>query len=100
MKILSFELSMPGRGSWNGRWSGEDKFYAVVEKFGTLKSEAIASVILSKQPYFYRWNDGWSARIDVREVDKGQALRIKKRSCGFAGYEWMVVSIIEHGVIY
>lgn len=25
--ILSFTLSMPGRSSWNGRWSGETRRY-------------------------------------------------------------------------
>lgn len=99
MKLV-FELSMPGRGSWNGLWSGEDNLYAVVEKLSTLKRIARASKILESQPYFYRWNDGWTARINVRSVEAAEASSIKRRSKGFCGYEWMIVSIIEHGKIY
>ena len=31
-KIVLFTLSMPGRNSWNGRWSGEGKKYNIVRK--------------------------------------------------------------------
>ena len=27
--IVCFELSMPNVGSWNGKWSGEDRRYII-----------------------------------------------------------------------
>ena len=26
--MIIFELTMPNCGSWNGKWSGEERFYA------------------------------------------------------------------------
>lgn len=99
MKLV-FELSMPGRSSWNGRWSGENNLYAVVENFTTNKRKSKASQILESQPYFYRWDDGWAARINVRAVESKESASIKRRSKGFCGYEWMIRSILDHGAIY
>ncbi len=96
---LAFILSMPGVGSWNGKWSGESTLYAVVEDFKTLKRLAKASAVLERRPYFYRWDDGWCARIDVRQVDNAEARKLKQESKGFCGYEWMIVSILERGKI-
>ena len=30
--MVVFELTMPGVGSWNGRWSGEGRYYAILKK--------------------------------------------------------------------
>ena len=32
--ILSFELSMPNIGSWNGKWTGSERVYAIIKNFG------------------------------------------------------------------
>lgn len=90
--LISFELSMPNVGSWNGKWSGESKVYAIVKNF-------------RKPPfklglYSYNFGDGWRASIAVREVDKRTAAMLRKKSAGFCGYEWMVDSIIADGDIY
>jgi hypothetical protein len=34
---LLFTLSMPNRGSWNGRWSGENNFYGLFKTLELLK---------------------------------------------------------------
>lgn len=39
--ILSFELSMPNRGSWNGQWTGQGRAYIKTRFIGKTK-EAIA----------------------------------------------------------
>ena len=87
---------MPNRGSWNGRWSGENNLYVVVESF----SQKAADKILSQPSYYYRWDDGWGASIKVKAVDGVEARRLKKLSRGFCGYEWMLKSIFLYGAIY
>ena len=95
--ILCFELSMPGRGSWNGRWSGSDNLYAKVVNMGRSKKSAEkARKILEEGSFGYHWNDGWSASVNVREVDGNESRRIRRKTNGFCGYDWMVRSIIRN----
>jgi hypothetical protein len=91
---ISFELSMPGRNSWNGRWSGESTVYAIVYSFRKMPTTFKLGY------YSYDFGDGWRAAVTVREVDKPTAKMLKKRSKGFCGYDWMVDSIISDGAIY
>ena len=93
MTRVKFTLSMPGRGSWDGKWSGEARAYFVVR---TLNDEDAARV-LTQTGYGYSWRDGWSASVAVAAVAKGE--RVGK-SDGFNGYDWMIDSIIKHGRIY
>lgn len=100
MKIC-FELSMPNRGSWNGRWSGEGDLYAKIVNFSKAKiSQEKAQKILSEDSYYHRWDDGWGASISVREVDSKESVKIKRKSKGFCGYDWMINNIISHGSCY
>jgi hypothetical protein len=86
--ILSFELSMPGRASWNGKWSGEHQCWAIVKSYRGKEVEEKMKNILEAQPYSYRWEDGWAASVAVRKVNAKEAQRIRKKSAGFAGYDW------------
>ena len=97
---LVFILSMPGRASWNGRWSGEDNLYAIVKSFTGKKGKEKAEKILEIPHYSYGWSDGWRAAIQVSQVDSAAAKRYRKNSKGFCGYDWMVESIVKHGAIY
>lgn len=94
--ILAFELSMPNKGSWNGRWSGEDKRYIITRKFSAKESQK-ANEILKQGYYHYSWGDGWGAGIDVTLVDAREAAKLRKKSAGFCGYDWMVDTIIDYG---
>lgn len=95
---LCFTLTMPNRGSWNGRWSGEDDLYARILILSDSKAgKAKAESILSKAPFYHRWSDGWGASIDVKLVDGKEARRIKSKSKGFSGYDWMIDNIQWHG---
>ena len=29
--LIAFVLTMPGKGSWNGKWTGEGNLYAIVK---------------------------------------------------------------------
>ena len=98
--MICFELFMPGRNSWNGRWSGEDRVYARIVNLGrTKKARVKGEAIIQGGAYSYAWSDGWCARVVVREVDAAEANRIRKRSAGFCGYDWMIDSIRYHGEI-
>lgn len=96
---IAFTLSMPGSPSWNGKWSGEGKLYAIVKKFTGARGADKAKSILANCYYSYSWSDGWRAGIDAKMVDGKTAGQFRKRSCGFCGYDWMVDSILVDGVI-
>jgi hypothetical protein len=101
--LISFELTMPNVGSWNGKWTGSDRKYYVVKN--------VSKRYLEKQDYFkpllengndswyYNFGDGWGASVSVELVDSKTASKRRKLSKGFCGYEWMIQSIIYYGAI-
>ena len=92
---LTFILSMPGCGSWNGKWSGAGRLYAVTRTIGDRR----AKQLLASQPFSYSWPDRWRASVEVKQI-AGAALRqVKKQSSGFGGYDWMINSILLRGKI-
>ena len=91
--MIAFYLSFPYVGSWDGKWSGEGKLYACVYRNADVPKECVG------KSHSYRWDDGWEACVDVRQVDNKEANRIRKKSVGFYGYDWMIVSIIRFGEI-
>jgi hypothetical protein len=97
--ILAFRLSMPNCASWNGKWSGEGRKYVIVKTFKSKKQIEQAQSIVKTGYYHYSWSDGWGAGIRVSEVDSAQARKLRKESQGFAGYNWMVDSIMQYGKI-
>lgn len=98
MKTLSFELTMPNRGSWNGGWSGATKKYFITK----IVADKIAKRILEANNYnnfYYSFGDGWGANVHVEIVDSKEAAKRRKISSGFWGYNWMVTSIILYNQI-
>lgn len=93
--LLSFTLSMPSNNSWNGKWSGERNLYARVVNVGN----PTAKEIVEKGYFRYDFGDGWSAGVSVKQVDGKEARRIRKKSRGFCGYDWMIESIRSKGRI-
>ena len=94
--LLSFALSMPNCGSWDGKWIGADRNYVKVRNLGRGKANGVrAAEILEKGYFHYSFGDGWSAGVTVREAGPNQAARIRKKSDGFCGYDWMIDSIIS-----
>lgn len=90
---------MPNVKSWNGRWSGDGKLFARVKSFGGKKATETAVNILKKGYFRYDFGDGWSAGVGVKKIDKTEAARIRRKSVGFSGYDWMIESIILRGEI-
>lgn len=92
--MLLFKLSMPNRGSWNGSWSGEDNYYAVIRK---VKSDRDITSLLGS--HYYAWPDGWGAEVTVSIINSKEAVKVRKKSRGFYGYDWMVDSLLNYGKI-
>lgn len=97
--IISYELSMPGVASWDGKWSGGDNKYYIIKSDGRRKPTEAMQKILDKGYFLYRWKDGWSASVTVEHIDAAEARKRRKISQGFCSYDWMVDSIIEYGEI-
>lgn len=93
--ILCFSLSMPNRGSWNGRWSGENDIHVITKS--DLSAEKCQE--LDGKDFFYRWDDGWTACVSCKLMAAREAARLEKRNAGFCGYDWMVRSIVQYGEI-
>jgi len=91
---------MPGVSSWNGKWSGEGRLYAKVVNFGnSKKATEKAQGILDRGYYSHSFGDGWTAGISVARVTPQEARKIRAKSKGFYGYDWMVDSIRFDGEI-
>ena len=88
--MIIFTLSMPNRGSWNNKWSGDGKVYARIRH-----NKAVPPEIVGKD-FYYTWPDGWTACVSVEKVDAKEADKIMKKSVGFYGYDWMIDSIIKN----
>ena len=97
--ILEFKLSMPNVGSWNGKWSCEGEYFAKIITFRTKDRIKRAKKILEKGSYFYDFKDGWGACVSIRQVDSKEASKLRRKSKGFRGYDWMIDSIIKNDYI-
>lgn len=95
MKTLIFQLSMPGCASWDGKWSGAGRCYAVKRRVSATKADS-----LTGRSFSYNFGDGWRASVSAQTADAKTSREIMKRSQGFCGYEWMINSIMSDGAIY
>jgi hypothetical protein len=95
--MLAFFLSMPSNNAWNGKWTGEGKPYVMVRANPTKNAPVKLSDI--KDYYSYAFGDGWVAAIQVKQVDGNKAKKLRRKSAGFYGYNWMVDSILKKNKI-
>lgn len=93
--LVGFYLSMPTAASWNGKWSGEGRLFARVYSY---RNPAVVQALVNRS-YYYRWSDGWCACVEMKEIDRKEANRIRRKSQGFSGYDWMIDSILARGKI-
>lgn len=105
MIILCFQLTMPRCNSWNGRWSDEERPHTKVLRF-THSSRFTSRLIdfrlehhITDCHYDYEFGDGWTASVRVFDVTDDQASALEKASAGFAGYDWMIDSIVANNKI-
>jgi len=94
--MLVFKLSMPNVGSWNGKWTGEERIYVKSRRDLTKKHTLYGKL---KDNYFYDFGDGWGASVSVEEMPANEATKLMRKSQGFCGYEWMIDSILENNKI-
>ncbi len=92
---LAFVLSMPGNNSWNGRWSGDGKLFAIIKTFTGKKREAKARELIEKRSFGYDFGDGWYARVDVRELKPGESRQIRKNSKGFWSFPYLCQHLVR-----
>lgn len=98
--MIAFELSMPGVGSWNGRWSGEGRAYVKLVSLGrSAVATAREAEIVAGSPFRYDFGDGWAASVSARLVDGAETRSLRRSSAGFCGYDWMVDEIVADGRI-
>ncbi len=95
--ILKFELTMPNRGSWNNRWSGESEGHYRFRVCRT-KKEQERAMELNGKDFWHRWEDGWTACVSCEIIDSKEKNRLQKKNGGFYGYDWMCASIWNNKV--
>jgi len=95
MKRVEFRLSMPGVNTASGTWSGAGKDYLIVK---TLTDKTALNLLGERgvRSWSYAWSDGWVAGVRARILPPGVK---PAKSAGFAGYDWMVSSILAYGEI-
>jgi hypothetical protein len=103
MRTLSFELTMPNRGSWDGKWTGESNRHIIIRKVSDryLNKQDHLKTLLEKgqDSWHYSWRDGWGANVTVKIIDGTETRKLRKISDGFCGYDWMIDSILHYGII-
>ncbi len=95
--IIAFTLSMPSNNSWDGKWSGADRLHVIVKSFRQIPKHDDTPIAPGR--YSYDFGDGWRARVVATIVDRSTANKLRRRSVGFSGYDWMVDEIICLGRI-
>lgn len=96
--ILSFEITMPNVGSWNGVWTGSKNPHFAFRKI----PDKIAKTILKDSEYrnyYYNFGDGWGANVQVKKILSTDRIKLEKINKGFMNYDWMVDSILKHDKI-
>jgi hypothetical protein len=95
---IMFMLTMPQKGSWDGKWTGENKLYVLIRMVSKEAAERLLDGNKVKQ-WDYNFGDGWVAQIDGRYIEEGESNEFTRKSAGFAGYDWMVDSLLIDGTI-
>ena len=100
---VSFELTMPNVGSWNGQWTGASRKYFVTRSYGQKGESAkrVMELLADKKSrsFYYNFGDGWGANVNMELTDAKENKKRQKISAGFSGYEWMIDSILKIGKI-
>lgn len=96
--LISFEITMPNVGSWNGQWSSANKAHF---KFLNLPKKEVERLLqgTDQRNFYYNFGDGWGANVSMKITTSKEKKKIERNNNGFMGYDWMVDSIIKHGQI-
>lgn len=91
--MIVFELSMPNKGSWDGKWTQEGQLFVRCVDERKLPREHW------NKSFYHHWDDGWTACVTAHRMPVSEARKLERRSKGFCGYDWMIKSIIKYGEI-
>ena len=101
--LLAFNLTMPNVGSWNGKWTSESDLHAKIinfsQRYGASNAAKEKLKSIKGKNFYYNFGDGWGANIEIRQVTASEASKIRRKSKGFCGYDWMIDSILQYGEI-
>ena len=93
--MIQFTLSMPNVGSWNGKWTGADRIHARARSITPRTREEE----IDGESFYYDFGDGWGASVRCKKIDSKEAAKVRRRSQGFCGYDWMINDILKYGEI-
>lgn len=96
--ILSFEITMPNVGSWNGQWTGAKNAHFAFRKYTKDKALELMQGKDSRN-FYYNFGDGWGANIKMKPILVSEKRKIERFNSGFMGYDWMIDSIEKHDKI-
>lgn len=92
--LLCFQLTMPNNNTWEGKWSGDGKFYY---EFRNVTKQKIEE--LDGKNFYYNFGDGWGVNIRIEKIDASEKRKRQKISAGFCSYNWMINEILNYGRI-
>lgn len=72
--MSEFELSMPNKGSWNGKWSQEGQLFVRTRRERDVPKE------YWNKSFFYRWDDGWTACVTTTRMPANEARKLERKS--------------------
>jgi len=96
--IMSFEITMPNAGSWNGVWTGAKNAHFAFRNFNKKEGERLMQG-KEHRNFYYNFGDGWGANIEMKPILSSEKKKIEKYNSGFMGYDWMIDSIVNHDKI-
>lgn len=91
---ISFEITMPNVGSWNGVWTGAKNAHFAFRNYSKKKAEELMKGKESRD-FYYNFGDGWGANIKIKPISAPEMKKIEKINSGFMGYDWMIDSIVK-----
>ena len=96
--ILSFEITMPNIGSWNGVWTGTKNAHFAFRGYTKKRAQELMKGEESRS-FYYNFGDGWGANVEMKPILSSEMRKIKRANKGFMGYDWMIDSIEKHDKI-
>lgn len=89
MRTISFELTMPNVGSWNGKWTGAENKYYVIEKISDryLNSKEYFKTLLERgwDSWYYNFGDGWGQMSGLKSLMPPKPKKERKCQKGLLG---------------
>ena len=98
MKHLSFKLSIPS----SGKWTGLDKKYYIIKTISDKAFKIYNKAVLKgkiTQNWYHPHNDDWGAHVQLDVINAREAFKRRRLEFGFAGFEWLISSIMKDGTV-